>query len=152
MDDLDQGRCDVAMFGAREYSMRIWLDPYKLEQYQLMPADVRSAIERQNVQVSAGQLGQLPSVAGQMLNVPIQARGKLQTAAQFENIILKSSGSGATVRIKDVARVELAAESADVQNKLNGRNAGALAIVLAAGVWLPQPLVAWFQAVARMLG
>ena len=65
--------------------------------------------------------------------MPIQARGKLQTAAQFENIILKSSGSGATVRIKDVARVELAAESADVQNKLNGRNAGALAIVLADG-------------------
>ncbi len=126
------GVAEVVLYGS-PYAMRIWLDPYKLEQYQLMPADVRSAIERQNVQVSAGQLGQLPSVAGQMLNVPIQARGKLQTAAQFENIILKSSGSGATVRIKDVARVELAAESADVQNKLNGRNAGALAIVLADG-------------------
>ena len=88
------GVAEVVLYGS-PYAMRIWLDPYKLEQYQLMPADVRSAIERQNVQVSAGQLGQLPSVAGQMLNVPIQARGKLQTAAQFENIILKSSGSGA---------------------------------------------------------
>ena len=90
------GVAEVVLYGS-PYAMRIWLDPYKLEQYQLMPADVRSAIERQNVQVSAGQLGQLPSVAGQMLNVPIQA------------------------------------ESADVQNKLNGRNAGALAIVLADG-------------------
>ncbi|UOO81942.1 efflux RND transporter permease subunit [Uruburuella testudinis] len=126
------GVAEVVLYGS-PYAMRIWLDPNKLEQYQLMPADVRVAVERQNVQVSAGQLGQLPSVAGQVLNVPIQARGKLQTVAQFENIILKSNHAGALVKIKDVARVELAAENADVQNKLNGRNAGALAVIMTDG-------------------
>lgn len=126
------GVAEVALYGS-PYAMRVWLDPAKLDAYQLMPSDAVAAIRSQNTQVSAGQLGQLPAPANQMLNVPIQARGKLSTVAEFENIILKSSVGGAVVTLKDVARVELAAESADVQNKLNGRDAGALGIVLADG-------------------
>ncbi|MDO5640162.1 MAG: multidrug efflux RND transporter permease subunit [Neisseria sp.] len=124
------GVAEVALYGS-PYAMRVWMNPAKLDAYQLVPSDVVAAIQSQNTQVSAGQLGQLPAVGEQMLNVPIRARGKLSTVAEFENIILKSSTGGATVTLKDVARVELAAESADVQNRLNGRPAGALGIVLA---------------------
>ncbi|MRN37931.1 hypothetical protein CRG49_012730 [Neisseria sp. N95_16] len=126
------GVAEVQLYGS-SYAMRIWLDPNKLEQFQLMPSDVRAALESQNTQVSAGQLGQLPSVDGQMLNAPIQARSKLQTVEQFENVVLKSTPSGAVVTIKDVARVELGAESADVQTRFNGKNGGALGIVLSDG-------------------
>lgn len=126
------GVAEVQLYGS-SYAMRIWLDPNKLEQFQLMPSDVRAALESQNTQVSAGQLGQLPSVDGQMLNAPIQARSKLQTVEQFENVVLKSAPSGAVVTIKDVARVELGAESADVQTRFNGKNGGALGIVLSDG-------------------
>ena len=126
------GVAEVALYGS-PYAMRIWLNPAKLESHQLMPSDVVGAIRTQNAQVSAGQLGQLPAVEGQMLNVPIQARGKLQTVAQFENIILKSTPDGAAVTLKEVARIELGAENADVQNRFNGRNAGALGVVLADG-------------------
>lgn len=126
------GVAEVQLYGS-SYAMRIWLDPNKLDQYQLMPSDVRTALQSQNTQVSAGQLGQLPSVKGQMLNVPIQARSKLQTVEQFEKVILKSTPDGALVTLKDVARVELGAESADVQTRFNGKNGGALGIVLADG-------------------
>ncbi|MDO4706393.1 MAG: multidrug efflux RND transporter permease subunit [Comamonadaceae bacterium] len=127
-----EGVAEVALYGS-PYAMRIWLDPHKLAAYQLMPSDVSRAIEQQNTQVAAGQLGQLPAVPGQMLNAPVQARGRLQTVAQFEAIILKSQASGALVRIKDVARVELAEENAGVRGQLNGRDAGTVAIVLADG-------------------
>ncbi len=126
------GVAEVALYGS-PYAMQVWLNPAKLDSYQLMPSDVVAAIRSQNVQLSTGQLGQLPAVEEQMLNVPVQARGKLTTVAQFENIILKSTANGAAVTIKDVARVELAAESANVQNMLNGRTAGALGIILADG-------------------
>ncbi|QEY23708.1 multidrug efflux RND transporter permease subunit [Neisseria animalis] len=126
------GVAEVQLYGS-PYAMRIWLDPHKLEQYRLMPSDVRAALDSQNTQVSAGQLGQLPSVENQMLNVPIRARSKLQTVEQFENIILKSDGSGAAVFLKDVARVELGAESSDVNTRFNGHTGGALGIILADG-------------------
>lgn len=126
------GVAEVALYGSA-YAMRIWLDPHKLDQYQLMPSDVASAIQIQNTQVSAGQLGQLPSVENQMLNVPIKAREKLQTVEQFENIILKSDTHGGLITVKDVARVELAAESADVNSMLNGKTAGVFGVVMADG-------------------
>ncbi|WP_373776428.1 multidrug efflux RND transporter permease subunit [Neisseria dentiae] len=124
------GVAEITLYGS-PYAMRVWLNPDKLEAYQLVPSDVVAAIQNQNVQVSAGQLGQLPAAENQMLNVPIQARGKFSTVAEFENIILKSTAGGAAVTLKDVARVELGAESADVQNRLNGREAGAFGVVLA---------------------
>lgn len=126
------GVAEIILYGS-PHAMRIWLNPDKLESFQLLPSDVAAAVSAQNTQVSAGQLGQMPAASGQMLNAPIQARGKLKTVAQFENIILKSNANGALVRLKDVARVELGAESYDVNSMLNGKVAGAVAVVLADG-------------------
>ena len=92
-------------------AMRIWLDPGKLNSFKLTPADVAAAVRSQNVQVAAGQLGGLPAVQGQQLNATISAQGRLQTPAQFESIVLRTDPSGATVRLRDVARVELGSEN-----------------------------------------
>ncbi|MFH1340550.1 MAG: efflux RND transporter permease subunit [Pseudomonadota bacterium] len=118
---------------ASGYAMRIWLDPDKLAKYALMPGDIATAIEAQNTQVSAGQLGSLPARAGQQLNASITARSRLQTPEQFRNIILKSETSGSLVRLNDVATVELGAESYTTSATYNGKNAAGLAITLATG-------------------
>ncbi len=115
------------------YAMRLWLDPDKLRKYALMPSDVGSAITAQNAQVSAGQLGALPASAQQQLNATITARSKLQTAEQFENVVLRSTPDGAVVRLKDVARVELGAENLTVRSQLGGRPGAGLGVVLADG-------------------
>jgi len=115
------------------YAMRIWLDPDKLKQYALMPSDVSSALQSQNVDTSAGQLGALPALPGQQLNATINARSKLQTAAQFRELVLKYASNGAVVTLADVARVELGSESYDVVAEHNGRPAGGMAISLATG-------------------
>ncbi|MFH6974601.1 multidrug efflux RND transporter permease subunit [Neisseria sp. 23W00296] len=134
MDVLSRvdGVGEISLYG-NQHAMRIWLDPHKLAALAMMPSDVVSAIQTQNTQVSAGQLGQLPSVPGQDLNVPVQARGRFTDAAQFENIILRSGTDGMVVRLKDVARVELGADGYDVNSMLNGKVAGALGIVMADG-------------------
>ncbi|MDZ3992177.1 efflux RND transporter permease subunit [Pseudomonas sp. Teo4] len=115
------------------YAMRIWLDPDKLKQYSLMPSDVSTALQAQNVDTSAGQLGALPARAGQQLNATISARSKLQTAAQFRELVLKHASSGAVVTLADVARVELGSESYDVVAEHNGQASGGMAISLATG-------------------
>ncbi|WP_446934138.1 multidrug efflux RND transporter permease subunit MexB [Pseudomonas aeruginosa] len=101
-----KGVGDFQVFGS-QYSMRIWLDPAKLNSYQLTPGDVSSAIQAQNVQISSGQLGGLPAVKGQQLNATIIGKTRLQTAEQFENILLKVNPDGSQVRLKDVADVGL---------------------------------------------
>ncbi len=113
--------------------MRIWLDPTKLLKYNLMPSDVSSAIQAQNTQVSAGQLGGLPQAEGQQLNATITASSRLQTAQQFRDIILKSSEDGSVVRLNDVARVEVANESYSTSAFYNGMPASGLAVSLATG-------------------
>jgi hydrophobe/amphiphile efflux-1 (HAE1) family protein len=115
------------------YAMRLWLDPDKLRKYALIPSDVSAAITAQNAQVSAGQLGALPGGRGQQLNATITARSKLQTAEQFENVVLRSTPDGAVVRLKDVARVELGAENLTVRSQLGGRPGAGLGVVLADG-------------------
>src|SRR6185295_9968447 len=85
------------VFGAN-YAMRIWLDPAKLLAYKLMPSDVQAAIAAQNVQVSAGKIGQQPAPPGQQLNATVTAQSKLRTAEEFRNIIVKFQQTGATVR------------------------------------------------------
>lgn len=115
------------------YAMRVWLDLAKLEQYALMPSDVNSALEAQNTEVSAGQLGALPASAGQQLNATISARSKLQTVQQFRDIVLKSASDGSLVLLSDVARVELGNESYDVVTALNGMPSAAMGIKLATG-------------------
>jgi multidrug efflux pump len=120
----------IQVFGA-SYAMRIWLDPTKLLEFRLMPSDIEGAIAAQNVQVSAGKIGQQPAPKGQQLNATVTAQSKLHTAQQFRDIIVKYDASGATVRLGDVARVELGSESYDVAVRLNGHPASGLAVQLA---------------------
>ncbi|MBZ5759405.1 efflux RND transporter permease subunit [Rhizobium sp. VS19-DR104.2] len=127
-----EGVGDTTLFGSN-YAMRIWVDPDKLAKYQLMVSDVSTAIEAQNSQVAAGQLGALPQRKGQELNATVTAKSRLQTPQQFENIILKSLPNGSLVRINDVARVELGAKSYASSSTYNGHPSAGLAIQLAAG-------------------
>ncbi|QYK12985.1 efflux RND transporter permease subunit [Shewanella rhizosphaerae] len=123
---------EIQLFGA-QYAMRIWLDPLKLTQYNLTSLDIMASIREQNAQVSAGQLGGAPSIAGQELNATVTAQSRLQTAEEFRKIIIKSDPSGAKVYLEDVARVELGSESYSVESFYNGRPAAGLAIKLATG-------------------
>ncbi len=120
------------VFGS-EYAMRIWLDPYKLHNFELQPSDVYAAVQTQNVQVSAGQIGAQPATDNADLNATVTAQSRLQTPEQFQNIILKTAPSGAVVRLKDVARVELGAETYSIQSQFNGHPASGVAIMLAPG-------------------
>ena len=122
----------IQVFGSA-YSMRVWLDPLKLASYKLMPSDISAAINAQNTQVAAGSLGAYPIIKGQELNVTVTAQSKLQTAEQFKDIILNYDDSGATVRLSDVARVELGSESYGYIPRLNGHPASGLAVMLAPG-------------------
>jgi multidrug efflux pump len=120
----------IQVFGA-SYAMRIWLDPAKLFAYRLMPSDIAAAVGMQNVQVSAGKIGQQPAPPGQQLNATVTAQSKLRTAQQFRDIIIKHDAGGATVRLGDVAKVELGSESYDVVTRLNGHPASGIAVMLA---------------------
>jgi multidrug efflux pump len=122
------GVAEVRVFGT-QYAMRIWLDPYKLQSFSLMPSDVRAAVLAQNVQVSAGALGAQPVVEGQELNVTVTAQSRLQSVAEFEDIVLKSSPGGATVRLRDVARVELGSDAYVISSMVNGYPASGLGIL-----------------------
>jgi hydrophobe/amphiphile efflux-1 (HAE1) family protein len=122
----------VTLFGA-QYAMRIWLDPAKLVNYSLTPADVRAAVHAQNAQVSAGQLGAAPAVPGQQLNATITVQSRLQRPEQFEAIVLRSDATGAIVRLRDVARVELGSERYDTIARFNVKPASGMAIQLATG-------------------
>ncbi|WP_353169396.1 multidrug efflux RND transporter permease subunit AdeE [Acinetobacter sp.] len=123
---------EITVFGA-QYAMRIWLNPHKLNSYNLMPSDVRTAIEAQNTQITAGELGSLPTNENQALNVTVTALSRLQTASQFENIILRTEPDGSAVLLKDVARVERGAESYQTTTRLNGKYASGMSIQLASG-------------------
>ena len=123
---------DFQVFGA-QYAMRIWLDPAKLNNFQLTPVDVKAAITAQNVQVSSGQIGGLPALPGQQLNATIIGKTRLQTAEQFEKILLKVNLDGSQVRLKDVASVGLGGENYSVSAQFNGKAASGLAIKLATG-------------------
>ncbi len=123
---------DFQVFGA-QYAMRIWLDPAKLNKFQLTPMDVQSAIAAQNVQVSSGQLGGLPAVAGQQLNATIIGKTRLQSAEQFQKILLKVNTDGSQVRLADVAEVALGGENYSISAQFNGKPASGLAVKLATG-------------------
>jgi multidrug efflux pump len=121
---------DIQVFGS-QYAMRIWLDPNKLNSYQLTALDVSSAISAQNVQVSSGQLGGAPAVPGQQLNATITAQTRLQTPEQFGNILLKVNTDGSKVLLRDVARMELGGEDYSILSRYNGKPASGIAIKLA---------------------
>lgn len=123
---------DTQVFGTK-YAMRIWLDPAKLHNYGLTPAEISAAITAQNAQVSAGQIGGMPAKKGQELNATVTAQSRLQTPEQFGQILLKSTTNGAAVRLQDVAQIELGGESYEVAAQYNGKPATGLAIKLATG-------------------
>jgi hydrophobe/amphiphile efflux-1 (HAE1) family protein len=120
------------LFGA-QYSMRIWLDPNKLNNYKLTATDVSAAITAQNAQVAGGQLGGLPSVPTQQLNATITAQTLLHSREQFEDILLRTLTDGSQVRLRDVARVELGSVTYNTVSRFNGKPAAGLAIQLATG-------------------
>jgi multidrug efflux pump len=123
---------DVNVFGA-QYAMRIWLDPFRLASYQLMPRDVITAIQAQNTQVAAGQIGGQPAVPGQMLNAVVTARSRLTNPEQFKRIIVKTQTDGSKVLLENVARVELGNENYTVVSRLNGHPGAGIAVQLAPG-------------------
>ena len=123
---------DVNVFGA-QHAMRIWLDPYKLASYSLMPRDVIGAIQAQNAQVAAGQIGAQPSPDTQMLNATVTARSRLSDPEQFRNIIVKTQTDGSKVLLRDVARVELGSESYGAEGRLNSHPGSGMGIQLAPG-------------------
>jgi multidrug efflux pump len=125
-----EGVGDTQIFGS-SYAMRIWVDPRKLEKYQLMVSDIKNAVAAQNVQVSAGQLGALPQLPSQQLNATVTARSQLQTPEQFGNIIVKSEQDGSIVRLRDVARIEVGAENYNTSGVYNGHYSAGLGIQLA---------------------
>lgn len=127
-----EGVGTTQVFGAG-YAMCIWLDPLKLHQYQLSTADIKSAIQAQNTQVSTGQLGATPAVPDQQLNATVTAQSRLQTPEQFRAIVLKTSTDGAVVRLGDVARVEMGSENYDVVSRFKGQASSGLAVTLASG-------------------
>jgi multidrug efflux pump subunit AcrB len=108
---------DVQLFGS-QYAMRIWMDPNKLNNFQLTPVDVISALKAQNAQVAAGQLGGTPPVKGQQLNASIIAQTRLTNADEFGNILLKVNQDGSQVRLRDVAKLSWAAKTMTLSRSL----------------------------------
>jgi multidrug efflux pump len=121
---------EVIQFGTQN-AMRIWLDPDKLLSYKLTPADVTAAVQTQNTQVPVGQLGQLPAVDGQQLNVILQGRATLREVEEFQNITLRVNADGSRVYLRDVARVELGGQDYSIKARIDGKPASAAAIKLA---------------------
>ncbi len=123
-----EGVGDVLVFGAGNYSMRVWLDPDKLKARGLTTNDVVDAIREQNVQVAAGQIGQPPVPADQSFQYTINTLGRLSDVAQFEDIIIKTGEGTRITRVSDVARVELGSATYDVSSRYNGKPSAALAV------------------------
>ncbi|WP_390904024.1 efflux RND transporter permease subunit [Shewanella phaeophyticola] len=120
----------VTIFGA-SYAMRIWLDPAKLNSYNLTPVDISAAVSVQNSQVTVGQLGGVPATDTQLINATITAQSLLTTVDEFKNILIKVDEDGSKVRLNDVARVELASEDSSVIPVFNGYGSSGIAITLA---------------------
>jgi hydrophobe/amphiphile efflux-1 (HAE1) family protein len=119
---------DVVMFPAKDYSMRVWLDPNLLQYNSLTTTDVVKALRNQNVQVAAGRLGEEPAPKGQKYDFTVNALGRLTTVEQFEDIILKTGQGGSVVRLKDVARVDLGAKNYSTRSYYNGAPAVTLIV------------------------
>ena len=123
------GVADVTIFGERKYAMRLWIDPTRLAARRLTASDVVNALREQNVQIAAGQVGQPPVPSGQMYQIGVRAAGRLSDPRQFENIIVNTGQGGALVRLRDVGRAELGAESYASELRFNGREAVGLGVI-----------------------
>jgi HAE1 family hydrophobic/amphiphilic exporter-1/multidrug efflux pump len=127
------GVADATIFGARDYAMRIWLRPDRMAQLGVTTTDVADAVRAQNQQYAAGRIGQEPAPKGQVLSYTVTAQGRLLEPEQFGDIILRASGPGGVLRLRDVARVELGAQSYDASTTVNGRPAIGIGVYLQSG-------------------
>ncbi|MFT4149344.1 MAG: efflux RND transporter permease subunit [Paracoccaceae bacterium] len=127
-----EGVGSINVFGSG-YAMRIWLDPFQLAKYALVPADIISAVQAENSTVTVGSLGSSPAVTGQQFTASITAQSQLKTVDQFRAILLKTADNGAQVRLGDVARVELGQETYGADSRYNGMNAAGFGVNLAVG-------------------
>src|SRR6185369_5950980 len=123
----------VQLFGSGDYAMRVWLDPQKVAERGLSPSDVVAAIRSQNVQAAAGVVGASPGLQGVDLQLSVNAQGRLQTAEEFGDIIVKSGADGAVTRLKDIARLELGASEYALRSLLDNKSAVAVPIFQAPG-------------------
>jgi multidrug efflux pump len=119
---------DSIIFGARDYCMRLWLDPDKASARGLTASDIVAAIRRQNVEVAAGLLGQAPQPANNLFQLAVRTKGRLMTADEFSDIVLKAGDNGQITRLRDVARIELAASDYSVDSRLDGQPSAAIAL------------------------
>jgi HAE1 family hydrophobic/amphiphilic exporter-1/multidrug efflux pump len=135
LDELKRipGVADATIFGARDYSMRIWLNPARMAQLGVTPTDVAQAVAAQNAQYAAGKIGAEPAPPGQALVYTVNARGRLEEPSDFGNIILRSTGPGGALRVRDVARIELGAVSYDAFTNLDGKPTVGIAVFLQSG-------------------
>src|SRR5574341_144164 len=127
------GTTNVQIFGAKDYAMRIWLRPDRMTQLKLTTSDIVAALNEQNAQFAAGKIGQTPTAGAQELVYTVTTKGRLSEAAEFENIILRANPDGSTLRLKDVARVELASKDYDFIGRVNGKEATLMGIFLQPG-------------------
>ncbi|HEY4262963.1 MAG TPA: efflux RND transporter permease subunit, partial [Schlesneria sp.] len=129
-DELSRlpGISEVLVFGQRDYSMRIWVDPEKLAVRGIAVQDVINALREQNLQIATGQIGQPPAETGQMLQLPLSLKGRLTEVEDFENVIVRTGEHGQLVRIKEIGRVEINARSQDVSNRFDGKPTVGLAV------------------------
>jgi HAE1 family hydrophobic/amphiphilic exporter-1 len=128
-----RGVGDVKNFTAQDYSMRIWLRPDRLASLGVTPDDIKKAVQEQNAQSPAGRIGAEPAPAGQQSQFNVRALGLLKDPKEFEEIIIRSNTDGSQVKVKDVGRVELGAQTYDLRARLNGSPAGAIGVYLAPG-------------------
>ena len=123
----------ASQFSPMDYGMRVWLDPDRLKALEMTPSDVSNAIQQQNVQASVGIIGQPPLTQTQQFQYNLRAKGRLESVEEFENIILRTGENGASVRLRDVARVELGSQSYSASSSMNGKPAATIAIYQSPG-------------------
>src|SRR5436189_1460127 len=127
------GTTNVQIFGAKDYAMRIWVQPERMTQHRLTASDLIRAVNEQNAQFAAGKVGQSPAPVGQELVYTITTRGRLSEAKEFEDILIRSNPDGSALRLKDVARVELASKDYEFIGRLNGTQTTLIGVFLLPG-------------------
>src|SRR4029079_9891534 len=127
------GTTNVQIFGAKDYAMRIWVQPDKMTQHRITAADLIRAVNEQNAQFAAGKVGQAPAPRGQELVFTITTKGRLSDPKEFEEIILRSNPDGSSLRLKDVAKVQLLSKAYEFVGRINGKEATLVGVFLQPG-------------------
>ena len=147
-----QGVAQVDLFGGADYGMRVWLRPDRMANLGITPSDVISAIKDQNIQAPAGRVGMAPSPKDQEFTYTVSAPGRLVTAEEFENIIVRETATGAQIRIKDIGRTDLGSQDYNSFGRLNGQPGGTMAVYLLPGANQLQVAHAIYETMARAKG